>query len=117
MKAYYNTSNLSGRDLLQAVQKAKGQNEAIFLYYLNKREAFSPSEIMAKMKQAGYDWPITSVRRAISTLCKEGHLVNTMEQVKGMYGSPENRWIINANRYPSQQGTQANLFNQDQKAA
>lgn len=107
---YYNTTNLTGPALKEAVQRAKSQDEAIRLVFVNTRIAYSPSRIMEIMQKAGYNWPITSVRRSITNLTKAGHLVQTGEQVKGMYGSLENKWALNLMKYPTETGRQESLF-------
>jgi len=109
--SFYNTNQLKGNALREAVRNARNQQEAILTYYLHRREAFSPSEIMQKMQAVGKLWPITSIRRAITDLTNAGHLVKTEELVKGMYDMQEHKWIINPRNYPIQEhGTQQNLF-------
>lgn len=109
--SFYNTTQLKGNALREAVSKARNQQEAILTYFLHRREAFSPSEIMQKMQAVGRLWPITSIRRAITDLTNAGHLVKTDEMVKGMYDMQEHKWIINARKYPMQEpGTQTSLF-------
>jgi len=38
--------------------------------------------------------PLTSIRRAISDLTKEGYLVKTDRMVKGIYGEPNHIWRV-----------------------
>lgn len=116
MKPYYNTNGLTGEDLKKAVANASKQEDAVLMIYLNDRRPFSPSQIQRLTEKAGKRWPITSIRRAITNLCKAGDLINTHNQVQGIYGVPENRWQINPARYPSQTPEQISLFN-NQKTA
>lgn len=92
VRSYYNTNNLTGSDLKEAIIKAEKQEEAIELLYANSDRSYSPSQVLGLMNKAGKQWPITSLRRAITNLQKKGVLVKTGEMVKGMYSSPENTW-------------------------
>lgn len=56
--------------------------------------------------QQGYDWPVTSTRRAITNLTTDGILVKTEFQSAGPYGRPEHHWQW---RNPKKD-PQANLF-------
>ena len=107
---YYNTRNLSGNELKEAVRKAKNQEEAIRTIYLNTRKAYSPSDILGMMQRAGFDFPITSLRRAITNLQKKGDLIMLSEKKIGMYGSPEHLWIVNKSKHPLIESQQAKLF-------
>lgn len=115
--SFYNTNQLEGNALRDACKRAKNQEEAILTYFLNKREAFSPSEIMEKMQSIGRNWPITSVRRAMTDLTTKGHLVKTSEMIPGEYNVQVHKWMLNARKYPTQTATQSNLFNDQANAA
>ena len=92
MQTYYNTTSLTGSDLKQAIYQASKQDEAIkMLYDLGK--SYSPSQIREYCLRAGRDWPLTSCRRSITNLTKQGVLRMTGEQVMGSYGRLENKWI------------------------
>lgn len=55
---------------------------------------FSPSQMLQKMESMGKLIPITSVRRAISDLTRDGKLVKTDKQVIGIYGRKEYVWRL-----------------------
>ena len=55
---------------------------------------FSPSKILQKLEACGRNIPITSVRRAISDLTRNGDLVKTDKQVMGIYGRKEYVWRL-----------------------
>lgn len=93
-KPFYNTVGLTGDDLKQAVEKAQRQEEAVYLIYLHTGKAYGPSQILRLVQKAGKSWPITSLRRAITNLEKEGKLVKTDLMREGMFGSPEHLWTI-----------------------
>jgi len=101
---YYNTTNISGEQLKQDLRNASKQEVIIFRYFKLNREA-SPSQVFDKRMEIGLgDIPLTSIRRAITTLAKNNELIKTSSQVTGMYGKPEYIW-----RFPVYQPT---LFEQ-----
>lgn len=92
MQTFYNTTNLAGAQLKDAVARASNQDAAILLIY-STGKAYSPSLIYDCCQRAGHNWPITSIRRSITNLTKDKKLAMTGEKVIGMYGQPENKWI------------------------
>lgn len=55
---------------------------------------FSPSQMLQRLEECGRNIPITSVRRAISDLTRNGDLVKTDKQVMGIYGRKEYVWEL-----------------------
>jgi len=110
MQPYYNTTNLSGKDLEIAVAAAKNQDDAILTIFLNTRSEWSPWQIHRALLKAGRNSPVTSARRSITNLTTSGHLIMTGEQVIGEYGRPENVWKINCVKYPQGLLKQSTLF-------
>ena len=98
--SYFNTTNESGTTLNNNVAKAKSQEEEIidFFKYVNSFNEFNstPSELqMLNLKLKIY--PITSIRRALTNLTKQGKLIKTDEKRIGMYGRSEYVWKLNEN--------------------
>ena len=98
--SYHNTTNESGTTLKNNVAKAKSQEEEIleFFKYVNYFNEFNstPSELqMLNLKLKKY--PITSIRRALTNLTKQGKLIKTDEKRIGMYGRSEYVWKLNEN--------------------
>jgi hypothetical protein len=91
---YHNTTNQSGSTLKEYTEKAKSQDEIILELY-KKHKRLSPSRVFVLM-QGIAPAPITSFRRAISNLTKDGKLVKTNETVLGIYKRPEYVWEIKA---------------------
>lgn len=91
--SFYNTANLRDDVLAEARATARSQEEAI-LRYLDIMSGcvydFTPSEIWRDLFR--YRVPITSVRRAITDLTKEGRLWKTDRQRPGQFGKPEYVW-------------------------
>jgi len=100
MKAFYNTCNLTGEELRQAVAGAKSQEEAILLIYMNHRKPLTASKITELTEKAGHKWPIWSNRRAITNLKSSGDLRKCGYTVPGPQGKPEHPYEINSLKYP-----------------
>lgn len=92
MTEYFNSLHLEGETLEGFVQKAKGQNREILLFFKsNAHLAFTPHEINEKFP----NYPITSIRRAMTVLTGMGLLekINILRQER--YGSPNAQWRLN----------------------
>lgn len=90
---FFNTTNLSREKLREASFKAVGQNKLIldFFHRFPERE-FTPFEVQ---RNTGIKAPITSIRRAINTLTREGYLVKTEVKREGDYGTLNYTWRYN----------------------
>ena len=95
--SYYNTTQETGASLALSHQKVKSQDDAIYQYFVTTGKALSPSMVLNEL---GLNCPITSVRRAICNLTKEGKIFKTKETVLGMYGKKETLWMLSG---PDQQ--------------
>jgi len=89
---FFNTNQTPAHELPERRAKATGQEGAILhVFKSHPHSKFTPSRLhIAYFRQ----WPITSVRRAISNLTKKGLLIKTIETSKGPYGEPEHIWRI-----------------------
>ncbi len=88
---YHNTTPIHGHSLMDAVQRAKHQDEAVLAFF-DRGGVWSPSQVWGYGNRCGRQWLLTSVRRAISNLTKSGKLVCTGRAIPGPYGRPENTW-------------------------
>ena len=92
LEIYFNTVPIEGAELKEAQFKAGGQNEIIYDIYLTYPNIhISPSDIFHYLS---HRWPLTSIRRSLTTLTKLGYLEKTGELKTGMYGRPENIWKL-----------------------
>jgi hypothetical protein len=84
---YYNTTNESAEQLKMFKGKAtKQENEILQLF---KRDSFlSPSDVQKEFQ----NYPLTSVRRAITNLTIAGLLEKTADKRPGIYGRNECVW-------------------------
>lgn len=90
---YYNTTNLSGTELDTARRKATKQNDRVMLIYKAKNRPMSPSEVHS-IYQAWFNrCPLTSIRRAITTLTPT-YLTHTGTLRPGPFGAKEGVWRV-----------------------
>lgn len=92
--SYYNTTNLQGEDVRQEWKTANAQEQkivAVFKSLAFPNYPLSPFEVLEK---SGLKAPITSIRRAISDLTKEGILEKTNVMRMGPYGKPSYCWKL-----------------------
>lgn len=92
---FHNTINETGERLTELKENAKSQQEKILKYfYQNSIYCFTPFEVQAAILQ---NTPITSVRRAMTNLTTQGHLIKDNLQKVEKYGVKNNYWSFNAN--------------------
>ena len=91
LEIYFNTIPIEGAELKEAQFKARSQNEEILQAFKNFDHAWSPSELYQYFWQK---WPLTSIRRSLTTLTKFGYLEKTGQLKTGMYGRGENIWKL-----------------------
>ena len=104
---YYNTNEEDGPELRESWARTAKQNDLILMIFQdNPNETFTPDQIQHLCEVCEREWPITSIRRAISTLTKAGNLTKTSELRKGKYGKQTHTW-----QYRSQVRTDINDTN------
>jgi predicted RNA-binding protein YlqC (UPF0109 family) len=89
--SYYNTNREKGETLINSNVKAKSQEEEV-LSIFKERVRLSASEAWKIYAKQGT--PITSIRRAITNLCKDYKLVKTEETTEGIYGKKEHVYTL-----------------------
>ena len=90
---YYNTNHETGLTLSTSWIKSAQQDELILRLFMdNTNETFKPDEILHLCEVCEKNWPITSIRRAISTLTNQGKLAKTNELREGKYGKKTHTW-------------------------
>lgn len=100
---YFNTTNLTHSDLQTATGQAKKQDELVLNFFKdNPKESFSPDDVHKSIFQDRT--PLTSVRRSVTNLTKEGHLEKTDIKKRGSYGKLTYTWKLKTN------GDQITLF-------
>ena len=86
MKPYYNTTNESEDFVKQQEVKNITQEEKIYTIF-QKYKKLSASDVYTLYKDT--NTPLTSIRRAVTTLYKAQIIFKTKEKKNGLYGRPE----------------------------
>lgn len=102
-KHFHNTTSESGTTLATYNDKALSLEVRVIDYMkmtYRLHSGFmpykSPSQVYRSMDLEKEGVPITSLRRAMSNLTRDGVLFKTEHKVIGMYGRPEFMWGLNA---------------------
>ena len=92
---FYNTNKQKSNELKESKKKVLTQDQFILGIFNTWRngEGLSPSEVEEILVDSyNKNWPLTSIRRAISTLTDAGKLTKTNKLRKGKYGKNEHVW-------------------------
>ena len=92
--SFFNTINLEGEELIEAINSAKTQEEKVLAIFMIHK-ILSPVEVEYHYNRKFKEVPITSIRRAITNLTKQGKLVKTEEKIKGKWGMYNYKWKLN----------------------
>lgn len=90
---FYNTISLSGSDLLQAECKASDQNKRV-LEIIKERGKSTPFEVSQIYDKLYNPAPVTSIRRSMTTLTKQGKLEMLDEMKKEKFGHNNHLWRV-----------------------
>lgn len=94
MNHYHNTTEAVDPQLKQYEAKAKSQEEILLAHFESMLPAYillTPTSALERVFSNRV--PITSVRRALSNLTRDGKLVKAGKAM-GPYGRPENYWKL-----------------------
>lgn len=92
-KTFFNTTHESGGVLKEMTATAGKQNQEV-LSIMRKLKSATPSQVH---RAYGTTTPITSIRRAMTTLTGDGHLVKTEEKILSPSKRPEHIWKLSDN--------------------
>lgn len=101
--AFYNTTSETGPQLAEYQAKAGEQNETVLAIFHKAAKPLSPSQVLEWWRSVPSGCgkslpPLTSIRRAITTLTQAGALVKTEAKRKGVYGRSEFVWRLPEDR-------------------
>ncbi len=101
-QSFYNTINLEAKDLSLAQVNALTQEQRILRWFMRqgRTASFGPSAVLIRVFHNGT--PLTSVRRAMTSLTKRGDLIKCAAMIMGTYGKPEHLWTVSAKWTPAQ---------------
>ena len=91
MTPFYNTNQESLQEFSDSSQKAANQAAVILKLLELSKAPMSPSMVYKALRE---EWPITSIRRAMTNLTDDGKIVKTQKTVKGIYGKKEHLWAL-----------------------
>src|SRR5688572_15180494 len=90
---FYDTISLSEEEFIKEEVNAINQEDRIYKIFRVYKKG-TPSEILKRYEERWPAIPITSVRRSLSNLTKEGKLIMTDQMFTGLYGKPEHLWRV-----------------------
>lgn len=89
--SYYNTTNLEGDALSEAVAATRTQEEQVLeVFQKHEGELLTPWDVQEELSFS----PITSIRRAITDLTRKGELEKTDQKRKGAYETMNYTWRL-----------------------
>jgi len=88
MKSFHNTIGESGQELKTSEKMCITQEQEILAFFEKSRTLLSPFQVHAEFPQ----YPITSIRRAMTNLTKDGKLIKTDKMRQGAYGKLNYLW-------------------------
>lgn len=93
---YYNTTNEQGNTLKKSHKKSmKQQDMALAVFQKHPNVKMTPVDIANGVRHYfGKKYPITSIRRCISDLTKDGRIEKTATKREGMYGKMNYTWKL-----------------------
>ena len=93
---YYNTNDEKGSSLSESRGKAINQNVLVLnVFKLFPNDNLSPNEVAKYIVNTfNREFPITSIRRAITDLTSEGNLEKTDEKKMGNWGKRVHTWKL-----------------------
>lgn len=90
---FHNTIGLLPSEKAEREVKAINQTEKVLRYFKQHRfSEFTPAQVWMAF---GQQYPITSIRRAISDLTKAGDLIKTETKRKGVFNELNSCWRLN----------------------
>lgn len=96
-RSYHNTTKLPPRKVAEFEAQAERQEDAVLDWFERMEIPAPPSlvhEELISREMIGAKTPLTSIRRAISNLTKQGLLKKTDEKMPGAFGRPEYCWKL-----------------------
>lgn len=89
---FWNTTAEAGQTLATYRQSAMKQEEAVLALFRARRLPMSPSQVHRHLGPGMT--PLTSIRRAMSNLTRDGLLEKMEVKVEGIYSHPEHLWRL-----------------------
>jgi len=91
LHSYHDSGVCSTAQLPTFTRQARRQDDDILAFFrAYPGQGFSPSQVWGHFQQ----WPLTSVRRAITNLTARDALEKLEGRVPGLWGKPEGLWTL-----------------------
>jgi len=87
---FYNTIGLTGDELRNAISDTESQDRNVLKLMKVSGKDLTASDLCYVYDCTFHEVPITSIRRALNTLEKNGYVEKTGKQRMSPYGRPEN---------------------------
>ena len=92
--AYHQTTALTPQQARDYERAASTQDAVVLEVFHASAGPLTPSQVWARCSREGRNWPLTSIRRAISNLTRDGALVKLDFVQNGPWGRPESMWQV-----------------------
>ena len=94
MDTFFNTINLKEDQLSFHFLKAEKQTDRVYAIMKQRAYPMTPFDVHEVYIRFWGPCPITSIRRAISTLTDDGKLIKTRLMKDEVYGKPNYKWVV-----------------------
>jgi hypothetical protein len=91
---FFNTISIGGYELQESIKAVKKQNDRVLEIFKQTKEPMTPLQTHRVYCKIWPDCPVTSIRRAITTLTERGDLVKTSKQKDEQYGAKNYYWEV-----------------------
>ena len=91
---FFNTIHESGEELKESERKVNAQGQRVLVIMKQIGKAATPAHVHALYEIKWGHTPITSIRRAMTSLTSNGYLIKTDEMAKGRYNKPNYKWRL-----------------------
>ena len=93
--SYYNTTKETPKELAISKAKAYTQEESIMdIFFDRGLMGMTPSDVWYIYSEEFKNVPLTSIRRALTSLTNRQQLIKTDTMRQGIYGKPEHCWRL-----------------------
>jgi hypothetical protein len=91
---YFLTVAATPEDLTRYIAIATHQDSMVLAVYQYAKRPLSPSQVARRLEELGVKILLTSVRRSVSTLTREGLLQKLPALTAGIFGRFEHTWSL-----------------------
>ena len=93
-KTFYNTIRVGGHELNEVIRKVEKQNDRVYEIMKQVNKSMTPFQVQQVYILLFGSVPITSIRRAMTSLTNDGKLEKLDEKRQGQFGQMNYCWIV-----------------------